>query len=138
VDHPGHYLRRTKYASLTVPCVTGPYVGVNCVLTLLSSSIRHSNSLLGSPSSYLRLRDEEDLRFRDFNGSIQSIVTSSGQNDSGLFETNLGDERYLLFEGSGAINEWHIQMPREFRQFDYDTISDVILHLRYTAREGGR
>ena len=23
------------------------------------------------------------------------------------------------------------------RQFDYDTISDVILHLRYTAREGG-
>ena len=23
------------------------------------------------------------------------------------------------------------------RQFDYDTISDVILHLRYTSREGG-
>jgi hypothetical protein len=23
------------------------------------------------------------------------------------------------------------------RQFDYDTISDVILHVRYTAREGG-
>ena len=27
--------------------------------------------------------------------------------------------------------------PNQFPQFDYDTISDVILHLRYTAREGG-
>src|SRR5262249_49517411 len=26
----------------------------------------------------------------------------------------------------------------EIRQFDYDTISDVILHIRYTAREGGQ
>jgi len=29
-------------------------------------------------------------------------------------------------------------MPSEIRQFDYDTISDVILHVRYTAREGGQ
>jgi len=28
-------------------------------------------------------------------------------------------------------------VPRAFRQFDYDTVSDVILHLRYTAREAG-
>jgi len=120
---------------LTVPCVTGPYVGVNCKLTLLRSSIRHSNNLLGN--NYLRLQDEEDPRFRVSNGAIQSIVTSSGQNDSGLFETNLRDERFLPFEGSGAISEWQIQLPRDFRQFDYDTISDIVLHLRYTAREGG-
>jgi Tc toxin complex TcA C-terminal TcB-binding domain/Neuraminidase-like domain/Putative peptidoglycan binding domain len=136
LDYPGHYLRRIKYASLTVPCVTGPYVGVNCTLTLLRSSIRHSNSL-GSPPRYRRQQEEEDPRFRDSNGAIQSIVTSSGQNDSGLFETNLRDERYLPFEGAGAISEWHIQLPRDFRQFDYNTISDVVLHLRYTAREGG-
>ena len=28
-------------------------------------------------------------------------------------------------------------MAEEFRQFDYDSISDVILHIRYTARDGG-
>ena len=86
---------------------------------------------------YGRIKDGNDPRFRDSTGAIQSIVTSSGQNDSGLFETTLKDERYLPFEGSGAISEWHIQLPRDFRQFDYDTIPDVILTLRYTAREGG-
>ena len=116
-----------------MPCVTGPYVGVNCPLTLLKSSIRHDNRLI----SEKYLRQDVDPRFTDNAGAIQSIVTSSGQNDSGLFETNLRDERYLPFEGSGAISDWHIRLPKDFRQFDYDTISDVILHMRYTARDGG-
>ncbi|GIX46747.1 MAG: hypothetical protein KatS3mg131_0958 [Candidatus Tectimicrobiota bacterium] len=59
-----------------------------------------------------------------------------------LFETNLRDERYLPFENSGVISEWQIELPAdpskdEPAQFDYDTISDVVLHIRYTAREGG-
>ena len=29
------------------------------------------------------------------------------------------------------------ELPTGVRQFDYDTITDVILHMRYTAREGG-
>ena len=37
----------------------------------------------------------------------------------------------------GAISRWQLEMPDEFRQFDYDSISDVILHINYTAREGG-
>jgi hypothetical protein len=64
-------------------------------------------------------------------------VTSTGQNDSGLFETNLHDERKLPFEWSGAVSEWQLDLPSNVRQFDFNTISDVILHLRYTAREGG-
>ena len=66
------------------------------------------------------------------------MVTSSGQNDGGLFETNLRDEGYLPFEGAGAISAWRLEMPSEIRQFDYNTISDVILHIRYTARDGGK
>ena len=54
-----------------------------------------------------------------------------------MFETNLRGERYLPFEGFGAISEWHIRLSQDFRQFDYDIISDVVLHLRYTSREGG-
>jgi hypothetical protein len=56
-----------------------------------------------------------------------------------LFETNLRDERYLPFEGAGAIESvWRLELPARIRQFDYDTISDVILHIRYTARDGGK
>jgi Tc toxin complex TcA C-terminal TcB-binding domain/ABC toxin N-terminal region/Neuraminidase-like domain/Salmonella virulence plasmid 28.1kDa A protein len=136
LDYPGHYLRRIKSVSLTIPCVTGPYTGVNCTLTLLKSSVRHRP---GAAEGYARNDDSDsDSRFRDSFGAIQSVVTSSGQNDSGLFETNLRDERYLPFEGSGAISSWRLEMPSEIRQFDYDTISDVILHIRYTAREGGQ
>ncbi|MBI3187377.1 MAG: hypothetical protein HYZ31_05815, partial [Gammaproteobacteria bacterium] len=133
LDHPGHYLRRIKSVSVTIPCVTGPYSGVHCTLTLLNSSVRHSNMLLSN--NYERQID--DVRFTDNVGAIQSIVTSSGQNDSGLFEANLRDERYLPFEGAGAISDWRLQLPDNFPHFDYETISDVILHVRYTARDGG-
>jgi hypothetical protein len=139
MDGPGHYFRRIKSVAMSLPCVTGPYVGVNCKLTLVKSSIRTTPIL--RDGEYAREGAEDD-RFSDYFGSLQSIVTSSGQNDSGLFETNLRDERYLPFENSGVISEWLLELPAnpgkgEPTQFDYDTISDVILHLRYTAREGG-
>ena len=54
-----------------------------------------------------------------------------------MFELNFRDERYLPFEGSGAVSAWRLELPAEVRQFSYDTISDVVLHVKYTAREGG-
>lgn len=138
MDGPGHYFRRIKTVALSIPCVTGPYASVNCTLTLLKSSIRKT-PVMGE--NYAR-KDAEDDRFNDHYGSLQSIVTSSAQNDSGMFETNVRDERYLPFEHSGVISEWQLELPAnpskgDPHQFDYDTISDVILHIRYTAREGG-
>ncbi len=135
LDTPGHYMRRIKNVSLSIPAVTGPYTSVNCTLSLRKSTLRRSPLL--RDDEYKRGVDEEDTRFVDYYGTIQSIVTSNAQNDSGMFETNLRDERFLPFEGAGAISEWRLEFPSEFRQFDYDTISDVILHLRYTARDAG-
>jgi hypothetical protein len=136
MDCPGHYMRRIKSVSLTIPCVVGPYTGVNCTLTLLSSSMR-INSLL-SPNYERNETAGSDPRFRDSFGAIESVVTSHGQNDSGLFELNFRDERYLPFEGLGAISQWSLQLSAALPQFDYETISDVIVSLKYTAREGGR
>ncbi|HEY5811066.1 MAG TPA: hypothetical protein VIT23_00230, partial [Terrimicrobiaceae bacterium] len=115
-----------------------PYANVNCTLTLLKGSVRQSQLLRDGKYA----REEEDDRFNDYFGSVQSIVTSSAQSDTGLFETNLRDERYLPFENSGTISQWQLELPAnpskdDPMQFDYDTISDVILHIRYTAREGG-
>ena len=133
LDGPGHYLRRVKSVSLTVPCVVGPYAGVHCTLSLHRSTVRVSSQLLDGQYT----RQAADPRFVDSFGSIQQVVTSSGTDDSGLFETSLRDERFLPFEGSGAEGTWTLQLPNGFRQFDYDSISDVILHMRYTARSGG-
>ena len=47
------------------------------------------------------------------------------------------DERFLPFEGSGVISRWRLELPGEYPQFDYSTISDVVLSIRYTARDGG-
>jgi Tc toxin complex TcA C-terminal TcB-binding domain len=93
-------------------------------------------SPLLSDGDYAR-SGSEDTRFADTYGTTQQIVTSSASNDSGLFETNLRDERFLPFEGAGAISTWKLELPAAFRQFDYNTISDVILHMRYTARQAG-
>jgi hypothetical protein len=133
LDSPGQYMRRIKNLAVSIPCITGPFTTVHAKLSLTQSSIRTS-SLKGD--DYQRA-GSEDSRFRDFNGAIQSIVTSTAQNDSGLFETNLKDERYLPFEGAGAISKWRIELPNDIPQFDFETISDVILHIRYTCREAG-
>jgi hypothetical protein len=134
MDGPGHYFRRAKYLAVTIPCVSGPYTSVNCALSLQKSSIRTSTNI---DKGYQR-QGSDDSRFNDYYGTLQSIVTSSAQSDSGLFETNLRDERYLPFESAGvAGSQWQITLPSDVRQFDFDTITDVVLHVRYTAREGG-
>lgn len=75
---------------------------------MLANSVRRA----ASPSSpYARDTEGDDPRFADNLGAIQSIATSGGQNDSGLFELNFRDERYLPFEGAGAISRWRIELP---------------------------
>lgn len=128
MDYPGHYMRRIKNVTLTIPCVAGPYTGINCTLTLLSNKIRIDSDA----QSYT-----DDGRLVTTFGAIESIATSTAQNDGGLFELNFRDERYLPFEGSGVISRWRIDMPRDCNAFDFATISDVILKISYTAREGG-
>ncbi|MDH4096671.1 MAG: neuraminidase-like domain-containing protein [Nitrospira sp.] len=136
LDTPGHYLRRIKSVSVSIPSVTGPYTSVNCKLTLLKSAVRHESSLKDN-NRYLRLDSGDDDRFIDYFGATEAIVTSTGTADSGMFETQLRDERFLPFEGAGIISTWRLELPAEYPQFDYSTISDVILTIRYTAREGG-
>ncbi len=40
LDHPGHYQRRIKTVSLTVPCIVGPYTSVNATLSLTNHGTR--------------------------------------------------------------------------------------------------
>ncbi|WP_434428009.1 hypothetical protein [Nannocystis pusilla] len=122
LDHASHYLRRIKLVSVAMPAVTGPYTNVGVTLTYLSGKTRPTPD--GTPTAD--------------GGTVASLAISVNQDDSGLFEPNLRDERYLPFEGRGVEeSQWRLELPEVVRQFDYETISDVLLTIRYTAREGG-
>ena len=133
MDHAGHYFRRVKSVSISLPCIAGPYTSVSAKLSLVSNKYRKN----ATPGAQYGEDIGNDERFAYNIGAIQSIATSNAQNDSGMFELNFRDERYLPFEGCGAISSWRLELPKGVRQFDYNTISDVILHVKYTAREGG-
>ena len=137
LDYPGHYLRRIKSVSISLPCVLGPYQTVNAKLTLLSSRTRLTDSLEGGYPEQLR-RSEGDTRFYRMDGIHEAISTTGGQNDSGMFEMNFKDERLLPFEGNGVISRWRIELPQESNWFDIETLTDAILHIRYTSQEGSR
>jgi len=137
MDHPGHYFRRLKSVAISLPCVVGAYTSVSAKLSLVSNRYRkNTNPDNAAATGYLE-DPGNDERFVYNVGAIQSIAASNAQNDSGLFELHFKDERYLPFEGCGAISSWRLELPSQVRQFNYDTISDVILHVKYTAREGG-
>src|SRR5262249_39785390 len=125
LDCPGHYFRRIRSVAVSVPSVVGPYTGLNLRLTLSKGSIRTG----ATPGSGYARDGADDLRFSDHLGSAESMVTSTGQNDPGMFE-DARDDRKRHFELAGAISEWRIDLPAGIRQFDYATISDVILHVR--------
>lgn len=134
LDYPGHYHRRIKNASITIAGVTGPYTSINCTLTLLASRTRFSSVL--SDGAYDELPNE-DPRFRYSYGAVGSVCTSQAQGDSGMFELSFREEKLLPFEGAGAISRWRIDLPAATNRFDLHSVSDVILQLQYTAREGG-
>ncbi len=139
LDHAGHYFRRMKSVSLSLPCIAGPYTSVSAKLSLVRNNYRkNTNPQNLATTGYTEDPAGNDERFVYNVGAIQSIAASNSQNDSGVFELNFRDERYLPFEGTGAISSWRLELPKkELSQFDYETISDVIVHIKYTAREGG-
>jgi len=144
-DYPGMYMRRIKNVTLTIPCVTGPFNNVNCRLTLLSSVTRIDPRL--DPPIHRCCCDRRHLSeyelcpcdpraVRQY-AAREAIATSSGKNDSGMFEMNFRDERYLPFEYLGAVSRWRIELPRENNYHDPDTLADTIMCFYLTAREGG-
>jgi len=134
LDHPGHYFRRIKAVSVSLPATVGPQSSVGGRLTLLSDWIRlNDDTAPGYPQTD---PPHEDTRFAHGPGGVQSIATSRGLDDAGMFQLDFRDERYLPFEGAGVISEWRFELP-PVRQFDYRTISDLEIQLQYTAHEGG-
>lgn len=137
LDHPGHYFRRLCSVALTIPCVTGPYSGVNATLVLDTATVRVKAPIAPYTPASAASPPVSPNFVTSPAPATASISTSHGQNDAGLFEVNLHDERWLPFEGQGAISTWTLVLDPRDNNFDLSTVSDVVLHLRYTARSTG-
>ncbi len=144
LDYPGHYMRRIKNVNLTIPCVTGPYTGVHCKATLLSSMTRIDPRLDPSATGCCcECKPDEgyeacphDPRIVRSYGAKEAIATSSGQNDTGLFELH-ADERYVPFEFHGAVGRWRHDLPFETNYIERESLTDLVMQVNYTSREGG-
>jgi hypothetical protein len=105
----------TKTVSISIPAVIGPYQTFNGILRQTKN------------------QTNDDKASADYGKNNQRIIISKGINDSGMFALNYEDERYLPFEGTGAISSWEFKLSdkgKEFRQ----KISDVIFNLKYIIK----
>ena len=138
-DYPGHYLRQLSLVTVTLPTLLGPYQDVRVTLTQTSSSVLLKADIEGV--KYLRDATTGNANNLTVNPRAnQQVAISSGLNDSGLFSLSFGDERYLPFEGTGAVSKWHLSFPNPTS--DEQTalrasLNDVILQVHYTALYGG-
>lgn len=140
MDCPGHYMRRISSVAVTIPCVVGPYTSVSCTVRLLSHTIRttpRASSKTDYPQQDAADSDSDaDDRFTIIRVPINATALSTAQGDTGRHEIALTD-RYRPFEGAGAVSTWRFDLPAQFRAFDYRSIADVVMQVRYTALDGG-
>lgn len=119
---PGGCFRRWKTVAVTLPCVHGPSAVFDGRLTLLEHQRQNDPTRSKAASVEVGGRDYIEL--------------SHGNRDIGLPET-AGQEGWRLpFEGTGAISKWRLELPLETNTFARHSLTDVVLHTVYTARNG--
>ncbi|GAA3231101.1 hemopexin repeat-containing protein [Actinocorallia longicatena] len=132
-DFPGHYQRRVKTVSVAFLTADGQET-VNATLTQLEGktvqepdpkAVRYLLDPKGSPPGSLRVEWRAGQ-------TIALSEVADGTENSGLFELRYDDQRYLPFEGSGAISRWRLSARRVPAG-----IVDVVLTVKYTAEDGG-
>ena len=123
--YPGQFRRMIHAVRLSIPGVIGPSVNVGARLTLTDSAIRVAPN--NGPAALQGVQV----------GRNSSVVTSTANGDAGVFELRFDGPKHPPFKGAGAISSWALDLPRTIRPFDYATISDVVVHLSYTAKDDG-
>ncbi|UFI42891.1 Tc toxin subunit A-related protein [Pseudomonas savastanoi] len=151
-NYPGHYLRQLKHVSVSFKLQSSDPDGLQnlCAVlnqtgstTLVRPDIEAARLLYGTRKSNPYLKT--NLRAQ------QQIALSSSLSDDGrgigseawLCELMFDDGRYLPFEGTGAISNWTLEFPdaEVVKQFigkdNKAAVTDIQLHIVYTAAEGG-
>ncbi|KAF5982605.1 toxin subunit [Fusarium coicis] len=133
MDFPGQYMRRIRSVVVSIPAVVGPYTDLNATLRLTNHQYRVTSSAANAADYMAQDADS----FRADHVPISAISICHGSRDAGVFNLSFNGPKYMPFEGAGVISSWNLDLPTEIRKFDYDTISDVVVQIQYTAQEGG-
>lgn len=139
-DYPGHYCRQISSVAITFPAVLAPYQDVRAILMQVGSYTATQPTLdsvkyLHNPLSSTPIPSGVILNVRPH----QQIGVSKGLEDNGIV-MDFDNSRYLPFEGTGAVSTWRLTFPRHGctpQQTLRNSLTDIILHLGYTAKDGG-
>ena len=153
-DYPGHYFRVIKSIALSLkfvensPLADDPYFTVNASLTqvgnktLLDPDINAVRYLMGIEGATQPSGTALRVNWR----SNQQIAVSNPRRDNGMFgsfDLNfVFDDRYFPFEGTGAVSNWHLEIPlennpdlvRRIQNADVLALEDVVIHIKYTSK----
>ncbi len=143
-DYPGHYFRQIKSISVSIPAIIGPYQNLHATLVQLGNSVvlepdtSAARHLVSRSLPDIDATDAPDTSvLRESWKSSQQIAISRGVDDSGVFNLDFNDPRYLPFENTGAVSTWQLTMPPETNRINFGNLSDIIVRVRYTALDGG-
>ncbi len=104
--------RRIKQVSVTLPALVGPYENVRAVLSYGGSVVMPRG--------------------------CKAIAVSHGMNDSGQFQLDFNDARYLPFEGIPVDDTGSLTLSfpdaRSSQKALLESLNDIILHIRYTIQ----
>ena len=108
--------RRIKQVSVSLPALLGPYQDIQAVLAYSGTG-------------------------GGIHQSCRHAAISHGFNDSGLFQLDFNDSKYLPFEGLPIVGDdgdssLSLSFPnaKGKQQVLLESLSDIILHIRYTIR----
>jgi len=108
--------RRIKQVSVSLPALLGPYQDIQAILAYSGAG-------------------------GGIHQSCRHAAISHGLNDSGLFQLDFNDSKYLPFEGLPIVGEdgsssLSLSFPnaKGKQQALLESLSDIILHIRYTIR----
>ncbi|MDX7987319.1 hypothetical protein FE392_08240 [Xenorhabdus sp. 12] len=157
-NYPGHYLRQIKRISVSISLsnwtiTPGASSEISAILTQTGSSTLTNADIEGVNWLY-----DPDRK----TGNNQNIVTNlraqqqialsslseddgSAAKDNWLYTLMFDDDRYLPFEGTGAISTWTLEFPDKkvidkiFKNTPYIwRLDDINIHIHYTAVDGGK
>lgn len=135
LDYPGHYRRQINTLTVTLPAVIAPYQNLCATLTQTANKVLLKDDIQGI--KYLLGKSQQSVpQVRENWMTNQQIAVSQGVNDSGMITVNFGSERYLPFQGTGAVSDWELEIPSDSNPGILASLSDVIIELHYTAYPG--
>lgn len=139
-DFQGHYNRQIKTISISFEGMEDQVV--NATLTQLS----HKTVLEPDAKAVkflLNPKDQPPLTIRSDWRPNQQIALSyvdveDREKNNGLFELRFDSERYLPFEGTGAVSDWRLELNGKRGSYDLSRLTNVVIQVKYTALQGGQ